>query len=213
MNTLLLIHSFKISEERISGIDINSSGEWIAFGSRTLGQLFVWEWKTETYILKQQGHLYDVNTSAYSPNGLMIASGGDDGKVKVWDCKSQFCFVTFDSHTASVTGICFLGSSSNGLLSSSLDGTVRAWDLVRYRNFRIMTTPKNVGLYSVAVDHSGQIVCAGSWEPYEIYVWALKTGELLDVLSGHLGPVSSLIFSNIHVYIIYIYFIYILYIT
>jgi WD40 repeat protein len=52
-------------------------------------------------------------------------------------------FLTFVSneiidHKGSVTDICF---SPNGtaVYSSSTDGTVRAFDLRRYRNFRIMT--------------------------------------------------------------------------
>ena len=71
------------------------------------------------------------------------------------------------------------------LLSASLDGTVRAYDLVRYRNFRTLSSPDPVQLVSLAVDSSGEVVCAGSMEPFEVYVWALQTGKLLDILSGH----------------------------
>jgi WD40 repeat protein len=60
-------------------------------------------------ILKQQGHYYDVNAVAYSPNGQLIATGGDDGKVKVWNATSGFCFVTFSEHIAPVTAITFMG--------------------------------------------------------------------------------------------------------
>lgn len=30
---------------------------------------------------------------------------------------------------------------------------------------------------------------------YQIFVWSMKTGRLLDVLSGHEGPVHGLMFS------------------
>jgi periodic tryptophan protein 2 len=36
-------------------VAVNSTGEWLAFGSAKLGQLLVWEWKSESYVLKQQG--------------------------------------------------------------------------------------------------------------------------------------------------------------
>ena len=62
-------------------MSINSTGEWLAFGCGSFGQLVVWEWRSETYVLRQQGHHYDVNTLAYSPDGVTIATGGDDGKV------------------------------------------------------------------------------------------------------------------------------------
>ena len=46
-----------ISQKRITAVAINSTGEWLAFGCAKLGQLLVWEWKSESYVLKQQGML------------------------------------------------------------------------------------------------------------------------------------------------------------
>lgn len=46
-----------------------------------LGQLLVWEWQSESYILKQQGHFNSMVSLAYSPDGQYIVTGGDDGKV------------------------------------------------------------------------------------------------------------------------------------
>ena len=62
---------------------INKSGEWLAFGSSKHGQLLVWEWQSESYILKQQGHLDSMNALAYSPDGQKIVTAADDGKIKV----------------------------------------------------------------------------------------------------------------------------------
>ena len=45
------------------------------------GQLLVWEWKSESYILKQQGHMYGMNSISYRPDGLLLATGGEDSKV------------------------------------------------------------------------------------------------------------------------------------
>lgn len=42
---------------------------------------------------------------------------------------------------------------------------------------------------------SGEVVCAGAKEPFDIYVWSLQTGKLLDVFSGHEAPVCGLAFS------------------
>ena len=70
-----------ISEHRISSVAICPCGELLAFGCSRLGQLLVWGWQSETYVLKQQSHLYDMNVMSYSPDGQLIATGGDDGKV------------------------------------------------------------------------------------------------------------------------------------
>jgi len=109
-----------------------------------------------TDVLKQQGHFYDMNSLAYSPDGRMLVTGGDDGKVKLWNTSSGYCFVTFDDHKAGVTGVSFVPNGT-AIVTSSLDGTVRAFDTIRYRNFRTMTTPTPTQFTCVCVDPSGEV--------------------------------------------------------
>ncbi|CAH2218576.1 periodic tryptophan 2 homolog [Pelobates cultripes] len=191
---LSLIHSLSISDQKISSITINNTGEWIAFGCSGLGQLLVWEWQSESYVLKQQGHFNNMVSLSYSPDGQHIVTGGEDGKVKVWDTNSGFCFVTFTDHTSCITAVTFT-TSGQVVLSASLDGTVRAFSLLRYRNFRTFTSPRPTQFSCLAVDGSGDIVCAGAQDSYEVYVWSMQTGKLLDVLAGHTGPISSVAFN------------------
>ena len=188
------IHTLSISQEKISSVAVNSSGEWLAFGAKKLGQLLVWEWQSESYILKQQGHYFDMNTLAYAPDGQTIATGGDDGKIKIWSTHTGFCFITFSEHTAPVSSISF-AKHGHVLFSASLDGTVRAFDLVRYRNFRTFTSPNPVQFSCLAVDESGEVVAAGSTDSFEVFLWSVQTGKLLDVLAGHEAPISSVAFS------------------
>ena len=159
-----------------------------------MGQLLVWEWQSESYILKQQGHFDSMNALAYSQDGQRVITTADDGKIKVWDTQSGFCIVTFTEHSSGVTA-CEFAKRGNVLFTSSLDGSVRAWDLIRYRNFRTFTAPSRLSFSSVAVDPSGEVVCAGSLDSFEIHIWSVQTGQLLDQLSGHEGPVSSLAFA------------------
>lgn len=150
------IHTLSVSRSAINAITFNKAGDWVALGCAALGQLLVWEWRSESYILKQQGHYYDIATSAFSPDGQNLATGADDSKVKIWNMQSGFCFVTFSEHNAPVTAVAFLPSGSV-VVSASLDGTVRAFDLVRYRNFRTMTSPHPVQFVSLAVDPAGDL--------------------------------------------------------
>ena len=173
---------------------LNRSGEWLAFGASKLGQLLVWEWQSESYILKQQGHFDSMNALVYSPDSQRIITTADDGKIKVWDSQSGFCIVTFTEHSSGVTG-CEFAKRGNVLFTSSLDGSIRAWDLIRYRNFRTFTAPTRLSFSSVAVDPSGEVICAGSLDSFDIHIWSVQTGQLLDQLSGHEGPVASLAFA------------------
>ncbi|KAI8898667.1 WD40-repeat-containing domain protein [Globomyces pollinis-pini] len=188
------IQTLSISQQKVDTVAINPSGEWLAFGCSKLGQLLVWEWQSESYVLKQQGHQHDMKCLDYSQDGQYIATGGDDGKVKLWSTQSGFCFVTFTEHTGSIQAIQF-ARKKQVVFTASLDGTVRAFDLIRYRNFRTFTSPTPQQFNSLAIDQSGEILCASSVDTFEIYVWSVQTGKLLDILAGHEGPVSCMTFS------------------
>lgn len=195
MNTFDNKYTLKISDAKITSISINQEGTWIAFGSKYLSQLLVWEWKSESYIYKQQGHFYDISTIAYSPDSSQIASGAIDGRIKVWNTSNASCIITFNEHKSKVTEIKYAPNKPSVLVSASLDGTVRAYDLIKYRNFRVMTTPKVTQFTCVGINLSGEIVAAGSMDPYVVYVWNLKTGDLVDQLTGHTAPISCIAFS------------------
>jgi len=197
-SNVVTLHTLSISTSSLSTCAISPSGEWLAFGAAKLGQLLVWEWQSETYVLKQQGHFHDMNSIAYSPDASILATGDDYGKLKLWNTASGFCYVTFNEHKAPVSDIVFspLGHS---VFSCSLDGTVRAFDLVRYRNFRTFAVSDRPSQLScLAIDPSGEIVCAGSIDPFEVYVWSVQTGKLVDTLAAHEAPLSALAFSPSH---------------
>lgn len=189
-----LIHSLSISENPISALALNDTGDWIAVGCKAQGQLLVWEWQSETYVMKQQGHSQAMTCLAYSIDGLYIVTGGEDGKVKLWNTQSGFCFVTFSEHTSGISAVVF-ANNRKFLVSASLDGTVRAYDVIRYRNFRTFTSPRPVQFVSLALDSAGEFVAAGGQDVFEIYLWSMKIGRLVEVLSGHEGPVVGIAFN------------------
>jgi periodic tryptophan protein 2 len=197
LHDLANIHTLSVgSNQLVQTCVLNTSGDWLALACPTSQQLLVWEWKSETYVLKQRGHAYGMRCMAYSPtDGIVVCTGGEDGKIKLWNATSGFCYVTLEkSHTAPITAVAFANASV--VLSASLDGTVRAHDLHRYRTFKTLTTPTPVQFLSLAVDPSGEVVAAGSADPFHVYCWNLQTGKLLDVLTGHAGPVCDLQFAS-----------------
>ncbi|KAL9856565.1 Periodic tryptophan protein 2 [Arabidopsis thaliana] len=194
MPDFICIHLLSISRQKLTTAVFNERGNWLTFGCAKLGQLLVWDWRTETYILKQQGHYFDVNCVTYSPDSQLLATGADDNKVKVWNVMSGTCFITFTEHTNAVTALHFM-ADNHSLLSASLDGTVRAWDFKRYKNYKTYTTPTPRQFVSLTADPSGDVVCAGTLDSFEIFVWSKKTGQIKDILSGHEAPVHGLMFS------------------
>ncbi|GFE54429.1 WD G-beta repeat containing protein p103 [Babesia ovis] len=221
------IYTLRIGNELpvVDSVDVSSDGDWLGLACSETGTLVVWEWKSETFVMKQQGHHSGIRSVAFSTGGgdtiklggvvdkemktdvdqnfagnklglgsrYVVATGGFDGKVKLWDSNSGLCMLTFDEHTASVEALCFT-PQGNAIITASLDGTVRAFDLLRYKNFRTMTASR-VQFVSVACDASGSIICAGSrGETNSVFIWSLQTGKLLDELHGHSSAVTGVAF-------------------
>lgn len=76
-----MVHSLSVSQRKLTAAAVNPAGQWLALASAALGQLVVWEWASDTYVFKQQGHYHDVNTVDYSPDGQYIATGAAAGRA------------------------------------------------------------------------------------------------------------------------------------
>ncbi|MBM3216766.1 hypothetical protein FJZ36_17870, partial [Candidatus Poribacteria bacterium] len=63
---------------------------------------------------------------AVSPDGSLIATGGRDNAVRIWDTASGEPMATLTSHKKPVTGVAFAPDGSF-LVSVSEDGTARLW--------------------------------------------------------------------------------------
>lgn len=220
MPSLQALQTLSLGQESLDTVRLGAKGDWLAVGSGAVGQLLVWEWRSETYVLKQQGHHWGVKCVAFSPGavnlkrgkalatsearpeehsaigGRLLATGGYDGKVKLFNAQSGLCFVTFAEHTAAVQDLCFT-PQGNAVLSASADGSVRAFDLLRYRNFRTFASPDGLCQFSsLAVDSGGEIVAASAkGGKYAVYVWSIQTGNILEILTGHTSFVQTLHFS------------------
>ena len=57
-----------------------------------------------------------------------------------------------------------------------------------------MTSPKQTQFLSVSIDNSGEIIASSS-NDFNIYIWNLKTGDLIDILSSHTDNVNMIRFN------------------
>ena len=73
----------------------------------------------------------------------------------------------------------------NDLYFNTVCSLYRQWltglCLLRYRNFRTFTSPRPTQFSSLAVDPSGDLVTAGAQDSFEVFIWSMQTGRLLEV--------------------------------
>ena len=81
MPDFTMLHTLSMSRSPITSLRFSARGDWLALGSAAMGQLLVWDWRAERYVLRQQGHHHEASALAFSPDGGMLASGADDAKV------------------------------------------------------------------------------------------------------------------------------------
>lgn len=217
MPTATLIYELDSKFGMINSVAINPTGDWIAFGSsidpetdklnannRTQSRLFVFEWQSKSNILDQVGSGATMTNmhecASYSLDGTYIVSGNLAGRIKVWSAINGETIATFgEEHNGPIKSLKFAPNKSGKVIvSASLDGTIRAYDLNKYKNFRTFQSPvveRRPEFISLDIDSSGEFIAAGTYNYFEIYLFSLQTGKFLEYLTGHEGPVSGVAFS------------------
>ncbi|OZJ03584.1 hypothetical protein BZG36_03029 [Bifiguratus adelaidae] len=88
----------------------------------------IWDVSTGQRIKKCKGHSSFVNSCSPSKRGgEIIASGSDDGCVKLWDAREKYETDSLESRWQ-VTSVCF-SEAGDLVFAGGLDNTISVWDL------------------------------------------------------------------------------------
>lgn len=132
----------KISSARPS-LAFSADGSLLAGVSHN--EIIIWDIKTGALQQTIKGQSGKIESLAYSPNNLLLASGHEDFIVNLWDAIAGtqiYCFKAYGF----VNRVAF--SPDNQLLGIGCPRGTRLWDLATYRVYKEHFNPADIIAYS-----------------------------------------------------------------
>lgn len=154
-----------------------------------------------------EGHRGIIETLAFSPDGIRLASGSWDGTVRIWDVASgrQMQLLPLDALSPLRRGerdlwvknpwvktVVYLPDGKTVACGAS-DGIVRLWDLATGRP--VLRFERHEGDVWQAIWSPDGATIATAGEDRAIRLWDARTGGMLRSLTGHPGSIARLAFT------------------
>lgn len=133
---------------------------------------------------------------AMTPDAQRLASGGQDGRIRVWDnsdMRQPKLLVTCDGGSNPVSALVL---STNGLtaVSGASNGVIEVWNSAA--GTRVRTLGGHTGpVRSLALSPDGTLLASGGSDR-TIRIWDLAGGSCLQTCTGHEDSVNSVAFSS-----------------
>jgi hypothetical protein len=115
-------------KRNVSALTFDSSERYLCAGGAG-GAVVVFDLASMSVISRHRGHTTCATVVRFHPgNPAVVASGGMDSMVRIWDVKSGREYVKYSGHTGGVSSLCF-SPDGRWLASGDLHGAVKLWDL------------------------------------------------------------------------------------
>ena len=140
-----------------------------------------------------QAHTDIIRALSFSLDGCRLASGGDDGMIKLWDVESG-ALLWSGGHTNHVSAVAFAPDGSL-LASGGIDATVRLWDPKTGAPLETLPHPDAVSEITWSPDE--RLLASGGFEG-QIRLWKIEqsgSANCVAILAGHSSWVFALAFA------------------
>ena len=146
------------------------------FGSNSVR---LWNISDRRLVREYSGHAGQIRTVAFSPNGAVLAAGGDDRTIELWQVKDRILLYGLEGHKDSIRSIAF-APNSEILASGSNDGTVRLYRVSDGVLLRVLKCQSEVTC--VAFAPNGETLISAHGDSDGVRFWQTSNGELLSNL-------------------------------
>lgn len=119
------VKQFGPFDNYVLGLAATLDGKRVAVNAGAAGALFDLETGGSLWF---KGHTDKLHAVAISPDGKLLATGGYDKTVRVWELDTGRCIAVGRGHTDYVVSVAFVG---NAQVLSAGDHTIRMWELPR----------------------------------------------------------------------------------
>lgn len=129
--------------------------------------------QTSEVVLKFKGHDDAIYALAESKNGKLLASGGNDGVIKLWSTSTGKLIKNFSGFTDDVGSVVFLNA---GLLASaSADQSIKVWDIKTGKPARSAMLGHNNKVWTLYYSPTtDRLISSGS--DNAVRIWSLSEG-------------------------------------
>jgi eukaryotic-like serine/threonine-protein kinase len=113
-------------------------------------------------------HTGVIKAVAWAPDGIRIASAGDDKTIQIWNALTGNHLLTYTAHDTPIKAITWSPDGKN-IASAGHDGTIQIWDTLAGNH--IFTFQKHSGsIYTVAWSPDGEYIASGGADNI-IHIW------------------------------------------
>jgi WD40 repeat protein len=144
--------------------------------------------------LTLRGHTADVNIVAFHPRDPgVLASGGADSTVRVWDAHNGIQLQILSAHAPMVEALAF--SPDGGRFAwAAHDRTVRVWATTTWQEIPHSPLSTQGDVRSLEFGPDGRLLAAGCYAKHPLTIWEAASGKLLRELPNN-WVITSLAFS------------------
>jgi WD40 repeat protein len=164
------------------------NGKWLASAADDWS---LWDIRTNTLLLTKRQPSW-VSALAFHPEGSLLATGHDDGRVRLWDAAAGKMLREWCDTQATITALSFSGDGQT-LAAAAADRKVRLWNVPYGILFGVLAGHTD-HIAALAWHPDNRHLVSGCWDT-TCRLWDTESTELIYLLNGQSDQVHAVAFA------------------